>query len=304
MRITSILFLFSFVAFFAPAQAQLTDFNRVVLPVDQKAKDFREFLVQLAWQNNPDNKVYDIEVENAKDQLAVTKKDWLKDIQVTSNINEANVKSFFKTNGPEKVTTTSEELVNGGKPYEVVSTVSETVGTVTKITVTKTSELVNGGKPLINESSTTTKGGASNVFFPRYNLGINVNLGTVLTQKPKNRIREREIKMLEEQINQRKLRMRAETLERYENLLAATEIYKTRVQIEQDAKANFVLIGSLYKSDEKTFEDYNEASSIYQNAAEARIKADSERRIALYRVEEIIGLTWDMVKHSAKEPMF
>jgi outer membrane protein TolC len=304
MRNSLTLFSFVYFVFVAPAAAQLTDFNRVVLPVDMKAKDFREFLVQLAWQNNPDNKVYDIEVENAKDQLAITKKDWLKDVQVTSNINEANIKSFFKTNAPQELTTTSSDLVNGGLPYTVVTTTTEIVGTVTKKTEITTTELVNGGKPLNTISKTKTEGGTSNVFFPRYNLGINVNLGTVLTQKPKNRIREREIKMLEEQINQRKLRMRAETLERYENLLAAHEIYKTRVQIEQDAKANFVLIGSLYKTDEKTFEDYNEASSTYQSSVEARIKADAERRIALYRVEEIIGLTWDVVKHSGKEPAF
>jgi outer membrane protein TolC len=304
MRNSLTLFSFVYFVFVAPAAAQLTDFNRVVLPVDMKAKDFREFLVQLAWQNNPDNKVYDIEVENAKDQLAITKKDWLKDVQVTSNINEANIKSFFKTNAPQELTTTSSDLVNGGLPYTVVTTTTEVVGTVTKKTEITTTELVNGGKPLNTISKTKTEGGTSNVFFPRYNLGINVNLGTVLTQKPKNRIREREIKMLEEQINQRKLRMRAETLERYENLLAAHEIYKTRVQIEQDAKANFVLIGSLYKTDEKTFEDYNEASSTYQSSVEARIKADAERRIALYRVEEIIGLTWDVVKHSGKEPAF
>jgi outer membrane protein TolC len=304
MRNSLTLFSFVYFVFVAPAAAQLTDFNRVVLPVDMKAKDFREFLVQLAWQNNPDNKVYDIEVENAKDQLAITKKDWLKDVQVTSNINEANIKSFFKTNAPQELTTTSSDLVNGGLPYTVVTTTTEVVGTVTKKTEITTTELVNGGKPLNTISKTKTEGGTSNVFFPRYNLGINVNLGTVLTQKPKNRIREREIKMLEEQINQRKLRIRAETLERYENLLAAHEIYKTRVQIEQDAKANFVLIGSLYKTDEKTFEDYNEASSTYQSSVEARIKADAERRIALYRVEEIIGLTWDVVKHSGKEPAF
>jgi outer membrane protein TolC len=252
--------------------AQLTDFNRVVLPVDSKAKDFKEYLVQLAWQNNPDNQVYAIEIENAKDQLVVTKKDWMKDVQLTSNLNEANLKPLFESDAPTTTNTKTTTIINNGAP------------TVTRTTVD------------------AITAGADNVFFPRYNLGINVNLGTVLTQKPKNRIREREIKMAEHQLNQRKLRTRAETLERYENLIAANEIYKTRVQIEQDIKANFVLIGSMYKTDEKTFEEYNESSSAYHGAVESRIKAESERRVALYRLEEIIGVTWDLVKHSGKEP--
>jgi outer membrane protein TolC len=96
--------------------------------------------------------------------------------------------------------------------------------------------------------------------------------------------------------------MRSETLERYELLLAAHEIYKTRMQIEQDAKSNYLLIGTLYKTDEKTFDEYNEASSVYFTAMEARIKAESERKIAQYRLEEMIGLTWDAVKHTGKQP--
>jgi Outer membrane efflux protein len=281
--------------------AQQTDFNRVVLPVDQKAKDFREFLVQLSWLNNPDNDVYAIEVENAKDQIKVTKKDWLKDIQVTSNINEANIKTFFKKDDG-KSTVITEELVNGGVPVKTSTVQSVTVGSSTVITTTNTEVTTNGGKPVVREITSSSVGAADNIFFPRYNLGINVNLGTIMTQKPKNRIRERELHMIEHQLNQRKLRMRAETLERYENLLAANEIYKTRVQIEQDAKANYVLVGSLYKTDEMTFVEYNEASSLYFSAVETRIKTESERRIALIRLEEIIGLTWDQVKHTGKEP--
>jgi outer membrane protein TolC len=252
-------------------KAQQTDFNRVVLPIEMKAKDFREYLVQLAWLNNPDNDVYALEVENAKDQLSVTKKDWMKDFQVSGNLNEAN--NPFRSS-------------NSGDPVQ-----------------TNTVEVVNGGPSTTRNVTTTTIGtSADNVFFPRYNLGVNLNLGNLLSQKGKNHIREREIKMAEGKLNQRKLAIRAETLVRFETLLAANEIYKTRVQIEQDAKSNYILVGSLYKTDEKTFEDYNEASSIYQSAIEARIKADSERRIALYRLEEIIGITWEQVKHQSKEP--
>ncbi len=301
MRITKALFCLAFLAVEASLAGQTTDFNRVVLPIEMKAKDFREYLVQLAWLNTPDNRVYEVEVENAKDQLKVTKRDWMKDVQVTSNINEANVGNFFRSNGPQTITTTTKESV---VPYSIVSTTTEVKGTVTETVVTTRKDVVNGGNPVTRTVETTTQGGNNNIFFPRYNLGINLNLGTIATQKSKNRIKEREIAMAEHKVNQQKLLIRAETLERYEKLYAAHEIYKTRVQIEQDAKANYLLIANLYKTDEKTFDEFNEASSAYQGAIESRIKAESERRIALYRLEEIIGITWELVKHPGKEPLF
>lgn len=288
------------------AKAQQTDFNRVVQPVEMKAKDFREYLIQLAWVNNPDNQILSKEIDIAKEELKITKKDWLKDLQVTSNLNEANIKPLFNRNASDATTVNSSELVNNGLPIVTTNTTTVTKpnGT-TETTVETTSQLVNNGKPTVrSQTSTTTGAGTDNVFFPRYNVGINLNLGTILTQKGKNSIRQREVLITEDRLNQQKLAIRAETLVRYEQLLAAYEIYKTRVQVEQDAKSNYILIGTLYKTDEKTFVDYNEASSTYQTAVEARIKADTEKRVALYRLEEIIGVTWDQVKHSAKQPEF
>lgn len=59
------------------ASAQVANFDRVVQPVDVKAKDFPEYLVQLAWVNNPANKVLDYKKEAAQAEVKLAKKTWL-----------------------------------------------------------------------------------------------------------------------------------------------------------------------------------------------------------------------------------
>jgi outer membrane protein TolC len=54
-----------------------------VLPVEQKAKDFPEYLVQLGWLNNPANGVLAIKKETAENEVKLVKKSWLNGIGVS-----------------------------------------------------------------------------------------------------------------------------------------------------------------------------------------------------------------------------
>ncbi|HOY04922.1 MAG TPA: TolC family protein, partial [Saprospiraceae bacterium] len=232
--------LFTLLCIFSTLQAaaQQTDFDLIVQPVDTKARDFSEYLVQLAWMNGPDGIIAIEEVKNAESAIKNTKKEWMRDIQATFNLNEANVRA------PDT---------------------------------------------------------SSNVFFPRYNLGLNLNLYNILSQKEKNQIGKRDIEIAEQKVNKRKLEIRAETLSRYANYKLAHEILKARTLVEQDMNSTYILVQQLYKNDEKTLEDYTTASAAYFAASEARIRAETDVLIAKYRVEEMIGLKWEQVQHPAKE---
>jgi Outer membrane protein len=77
-------------------QAQKVDFDKVVIPVDYRAKTFPEFLVQLAWMNNPKNDVLERKVDIAKEELKIKKKDWTDDFDAIFNYNEAHfIQDFF-----------------------------------------------------------------------------------------------------------------------------------------------------------------------------------------------------------------
>lgn len=81
------------------AAQQRTNFNEIVAPLDSPAVDFQEYLVQLAWINSPEGAIAAAEVLNASDRSKNTKKEWMRDIQATVNLNEANLRSSSGANG-------------------------------------------------------------------------------------------------------------------------------------------------------------------------------------------------------------
>lgn len=218
--------------------AQQTDFDAVIQPVETKSRDFSEYLVQLAWMNYPESAIAQHEWLNARSDNKNVKKEWMRDVQASFNLNESNLRGV------------------------------DTSG---------------------------------NVFFPRYNIGITLNLYNILTQKEKSRIGSRRVDIAEHRVNQQKLSLRSETLQRWANFRLAREIVKERALVEQELNNTFIIVQQLYKSDEKTLEEYTTASAAYYQAREARIRSATELELAKFQLEEIIGLRWEQVQHPAKE---
>ena len=129
---------------------------------------------------------------------------------------------------------------------------------------------------------------------------MGLNLYNLTTQRTKNSIGKRDVQIAQHRVNQRKLEIRAETLQRYAMYKLAKELYKTRTLAEQEANANYLVIQQLYKSDEKTFEEYTTASAAYFAAMEARMKAETDVQLAKFRLEEMIGIRWEQVQHPEK----
>ncbi|MBX2893248.1 MAG: TolC family protein [Saprospiraceae bacterium] len=217
--------------------AQQANFDAVVIPVETKARDFSEYLVQIAWLNQPESAIAQEEVKNAHDEAKNTRKEWMRDVQATFNLNEGNLRGADD----------------------------------------------NG-----------------NIFFPRYNFGLGLNLYNITSQKSKNTIGKRDIKIAEHRVNQRKLEIRAETLQRYALYRLAKELFKTRTLAEQEASASYLLIQQLYKNDEKTFEEYTTAATAYYQAQEARLKAETDVMLAKISLEEMLGIKWEQVQHPGK----
>lgn len=221
-----------------PAFAQQTDYDAIILPVDAKARDIAEYMVQLAWLNSPEGRIAEAELLNARSENKNTRKEWMRDVNASFNINESNLRG------------------------------ADTLG---------------------------------NVFFPRYNFGLTLNLYNILSQKEKNNIGRRRLDIAEERIHQRQREIRAEALTRWADYRLAREIFKERSTVELDLNNNFILIQQLYKSDEATLEQYTTTSAAYYQAREARIRAQTELEIAKFKLEEIIGLRWDQVQHPSKD---
>jgi len=218
--------------------AQQTDFDAIVQPVDVKARDFSEYLVQLAWMNHPESAMAQEAIKIEQDKAKNTGREWMRDVQTSFNLNEGNL------------------------------------------------------RPATSDG---------NVFFPRYNFGLNLNLYNIASQKTKNSAAKHEVQLANHKMNGQKLALRSETLQRYAKFKLAKELLKTRTLVEQEVYANYILIKQLYNTDEKTFEEYTLASGAYYEAQEARIQAQTDIEISRLALEEIIGLKWGQVQHPAKE---
>lgn len=232
------IFILFFLCLAVPISAQQTDYDAIIQPLDAKARDIGEYMVQLAWLNSPDGRIAETEKLNARSELKNTKKEWMRDVNASFNFNESNLKG------------------------------ADTLG---------------------------------NVFFPRYNFGLTLNLYNILSQKEKNNIGKRRLDIAGERINLRKREIRSFALARWAEFRLAREIFKERSTVELDLNNNFILIQQLYKSDEATLEQYTTTSATYYQAREARIRAQTELEIAKIKLEEVIGLRWEQVQHPSKD---
>ena len=73
------------------AQRTNVDFNKVVLPAESRARNFEDYLVQLAWMNSPNKNILNTEVKIAQKDYFIEKQDWHKQINATFNMNEISL---------------------------------------------------------------------------------------------------------------------------------------------------------------------------------------------------------------------
>jgi outer membrane protein TolC len=64
------------------------NYDRIILPNNAENINLKERLVQLAWQNNPINKIQNNNVNIAKRNIKLERYGWLGNIRITANINE------------------------------------------------------------------------------------------------------------------------------------------------------------------------------------------------------------------------
>ncbi len=73
------------------AFSQSVDYNTIILPENIKNVDIREKLVQLAWNNNPENRIVENNIKIAKKSIGVNASEWLDIFRANGNINEFTI---------------------------------------------------------------------------------------------------------------------------------------------------------------------------------------------------------------------
>ncbi len=227
------------------------DFEKIVPTGETKPTNFEDYLVSLAWKNNPSNDALGYKVEFEKQERGVAKKEWTRNLTLGSNLNESNYPYFL-------VNYLNKKQINGRD-----------------IDLTKIPTVVT---------------------YPLWNIGIGVNIGDLIVRKHKIKAADQKIKIAEADVNQQKLKIRAETLSRYQKYISTFEVLKARIQSLSTAEANKAFIADLWSENKVKFEDSNEANKTYFEALEAKINADLEVKLAKINVEEIVGIKWEVLE--------
>ncbi len=130
----------------------------------------------------------------------------------------------------------------------------------------------------------------SNVFFPRYNFGIRISLGTFVTTPLHSKIASDQVVNSENQVNERKLIVREEILSNVEKMKQYYKYMKLREQIKED----FLV---MYKDSEKKFstgeidiEKYRMAVQGYYGQAEKVVEAQANFYNSKITLEALVGI--------------
>lgn len=224
----------------SPLSAQQVDFAQIIPNLEQRPSDFEDFLVQLAWLNNPQKEVYKHETKIAEQDIKLARKGWMEILNVNVGINP----------GAGRVDTLRDDL-------------GEEIGLV---------------------------------LYPRYTVGAGISLSPLFTTGNEVKKAKEELKKIVHEENMDKLKIRAEIKERYRKYLLAIEVLKSREKLEYDAKGVYDFFSELFKNNEAEFEDYSKAFESYHSAVEARLTAESDIEVAKIRIEEYIGIDFEIAQ--------
>ncbi len=79
------------IAAWPSASAQQIDFDRIVPPPGVRPATFEDYLVQLAWQNNPETSIFDLRKIKEQKEADLKRHAWKDDVQFGFNINEVSL---------------------------------------------------------------------------------------------------------------------------------------------------------------------------------------------------------------------
>lgn len=133
----------------------------------------------------------------------------------------------------------------------------------------------------------------NNLFFPRYNLGVSINLGGIFARPAKAKMAEAERNIVQLQEQQQMLKVRAEVLLRYEDYELALAVFKSKAQAAEEAESVYTLVLEQFENDKADFKDFTAASTNFHGANEAKAVAQTNVNKAKISLEELIGIPWE-----------
>ncbi|RAW01356.1 TolC family protein [Pseudochryseolinea flava] len=126
-------------------------------------------------------------------------------------------------------------------------------------------------------------------FFPRYNFGVRITMGTLFTNGLEVKKRRVAASQAEDAIKAQKLYVRSEVLTRYARFQLAEQKYKIQKETTDQSDVNFKYIEQRFKDGQEDLTTYNNILERNTNQALRLAEVEAELKIAKYEIEEMIG---------------
>jgi outer membrane protein TolC len=127
------------------------------------------------------------------------------------------------------------------------------------------------------------------LFFPRYNFGINIPLGTLFTNSYNTKISRSNLAIAKEKQRFAPIQLRSEVLSKFENYVQARELLKFQSIIFNDEETVHTLNERKFKSNEISLEEFNNSSKKLFTERTKSIELQRNYAITKYELEAIVG---------------
>ena len=133
-------------------------------------------------------------------------------------------------------------------------------------------------------------------FFPKYNIGASISLGTFLTTPYTIKTSKEILVISQANVNTQKLAVRNTVLKLYNEFQMRERIYKLHSQALLDNETSHKLSEQRFRRGEITFETYSLSLSSYNDVMVAQLQSERDYKNAKLDLEQWIGMRLEDVR--------
>ncbi|MEC5144373.1 TolC family protein [Chitinophaga sp. 212800010-3] len=149
-----------------------------------------------------------------------------------------------------------------------------------------------------NLNEFTIKGtNSNNTLYPRYNFGVNVPLGHLVSIPNEVKAAKANIKVVDEQKNAEALNLKSAVLRAYEDYAANKQLYELQLPLLEDAYNHYKQVEQKFSSGDHSLdvEGLNNAYRIYNAEMVRKVTLERDVKQSKLVLESIIGTTMEEV---------
>lgn len=134
------------------------------------------------------------------------------------------------------------------------------------------------------------------LFYPRYNIGINLSPGMIIQIPAKTRQAKQSLTIANYNVNEQKLQTRKVVLQLYQDYLLTKQVLEMETRMVESSTSGFQITEERFKRGQIALETYNLAASEHIGQQRQRLQAESNYIKAKVELESILGVRIEDVR--------